>query len=423
MHSTYYQYFVGRDSSASLLKHSGAVFKRMSRLDWQQLARIGVDWVYLLGVFDTRGSVLVTHENDIKLDETLPRTPSVFAISNHAAVHPDLGTTSDFCALVDRLHASGMKVMVDFVANHTGTTHPWIAKHPDWYHHTELGRVSEFSGDVVKLNYQNKALRAEMIRITQYILSWGVDGFRCDMAHLVPDDFWSDLISGIHRVRPVTFVAEAYTDSVFDWQPLVKMHDSGFDLVYNEIYFRTVDKVLTGEINLKGLAEYINYFVHREDRTKWLTYAMNHDDCIDQIHHEYVDAMTMVSGLLGSAQLLFNGQLNGLSHRLAHHWVETLPASNYEISQKPTWYAEFYRLANQKKWLIVDAATTADNLLICQLQNGTNNPRLIVNFNQASQAFAHLVHEIEFAHKTHQSTLLPGGVVVGKSLRARDRNT
>ena len=122
-----------------------------------------------------------------KLGKLLTASPSVDVID------PLYGTTSDFENFVTKAHEMGMKVIIDWVANHTGYDHQWTTKYPEFYHKDEGGNFTGLHGwiDVIDLNYTIPAMRAEMIAsMKHWIHKFDIDGFRCDMARTVPLDFW-----------------------------------------------------------------------------------------------------------------------------------------------------------------------------------------------------------------------------------------
>ena len=158
---------------------------------------------------------------------------SPYSIRDFRAVNPNYGTEEDFQAFVDAANDRGMRVIMDLVANHTAWDHAWTDEHPEWY---VDGPVDGFSipvmdgdttdwTDVVQLDYDQPELREEMIDMMQYwVEEFGVDGYRADVAALVPYDFWSDGIDSLEAVQdPVFMLAEAD-------EP--EMHEVGFDLTY-----------------------------------------------------------------------------------------------------------------------------------------------------------------------------------------------
>ena len=95
---------------------------------------------------------------------------SYYACSDYISINPEFGNLEDFKELVKHVHELDMKLIIDWVANHTGYDHHWTKEHPDWYEKDAAGNFVERHGwkDVIDLNYQNKDLRAAMIECMQY---------------------------------------------------------------------------------------------------------------------------------------------------------------------------------------------------------------------------------------------------------------
>jgi glycosidase len=134
---------------------------------------------------------------------------SPYAIRDFRAINPDYGTLAGIKGLVREAHARGLKVILDLVANHTAWDSVLMAR-PELYVRDGQGRVQPPNADwtdVAKLDYSNPATRAEMIDIMTYWLrESGVDGFRCDVAGLVPTDFWEEARAKLESVRPDLFM-------------------------------------------------------------------------------------------------------------------------------------------------------------------------------------------------------------------------
>jgi len=158
---------------------------------------------------------------------------SSYAVRDYRAINPDYGTAADFQALVRAVHQRGMKLILDWVPNHTAWDNPWIKSHPDFYARDERGEITvprDDNGnltdwtDVAQLDYRNPELCHAMIAAMSYWLEeFGIDGFRVDVAGFVPDTFWRKAVPALRATagRPILFLAE--------WGDL-KMHRLGFDL-------------------------------------------------------------------------------------------------------------------------------------------------------------------------------------------------
>src|SRR5579863_1137141 len=122
---------------------------------------------------------------------------SYYAVKDYYAVNPDYGTMKEWKNLVQHAHSMGFKVIIDWVPNHSSPDNPWITKHPDFYKKDSAGNPAipfDWS-DTRQLNYNNPELRDSMIMAMKWWLKeTNVDGFRCDVAWNVPEDFWKQAI-------------------------------------------------------------------------------------------------------------------------------------------------------------------------------------------------------------------------------------
>ncbi len=137
---------------------------------------------------------------------------SPYSIADYRAVNPEYGTREDFARLIAHAHELGLKVMIDVVYNHTAHDSLLVREHPEWFHQDGLGRpvttVPEWS-DVIDMKHPNEGLTAYLIETLVGWVRFGVDGFRCDVASLVPLDFWLQARREVAAVRPgVIWLAE-----------------------------------------------------------------------------------------------------------------------------------------------------------------------------------------------------------------------
>jgi glycosidase len=160
---------------------------------------------------------------------------SPYAVRDYRAINPDFGNAADFRALVQAVHGRGMKLILDWVPNHTAPDHPWVKEHPDYHVRNERGEPSvprDEKGkltdwtDVAQLDYKNPAVRRAMIDAMRYWLQeFGIDGFRVDVAGFIPYDFWREAVPALRAAVPRRILLLA------EWGDL-EMHRLGFDLTY-----------------------------------------------------------------------------------------------------------------------------------------------------------------------------------------------
>lgn len=206
---------------------------------------------------------------------------SPYSVRNYRAINPAFGTRADFRALVRAVHARGMKLILDWVPNHTAWDHAWIRQHPDFYVHNERGEISvprDERGkltdwtDVAQLDYKNPALRREMIAtMSWWLTEYGIDGFRMDVAGFVPDDFWREAIPALRSAvpRPILLLAE--------WGDL-KMHRFGFDLTYAWDSYSNLKAVWRGEPAVAFVRRELVDLAGMPPGGMRLRFATNHDE-------------------------------------------------------------------------------------------------------------------------------------------------
>ncbi len=137
---------------------------------------------------------------------------SYYACSDYTSVNPEFGTAADLKNLIDRAHTMGFKIIMDWVANHTGWDHVWTKTNPEFYQaDAATGDFKMASGmeDIIELDFKNPALRKAMIDAMQYwVKNYGIDGFRCDLAFWVELDFWKEARTALEKTATVFWLGE-----------------------------------------------------------------------------------------------------------------------------------------------------------------------------------------------------------------------
>jgi 1,4-alpha-glucan branching enzyme len=157
---------------------------------------------------------------------------SYYSISNYKAVNPEFGSLSDFKSLVNDAQKLGMHVLLDWVANHTAWDNVWTKSNPEYYQKNEKNEfvIPWDWSDVIALDYNNPEMRKSMIEAMEYwLIETGIDGFRCDMAGMVPVDFWNQARATLEKIKPLFMLAEdeevvALLDKAFDMNFTWEMH-------------------------------------------------------------------------------------------------------------------------------------------------------------------------------------------------------
>lgn len=166
---------------------------------------------------------------------------SPYAVRDFYGVNPEFGTLEDFRSLVRATHAQGMRLIIDLVANHTSWDSRLMLEHPEWFTRDSAGSIVTPNADwtdVADLDYSRAGLREYMIdMMVWWVRDVGIDGFRCDVAELVPTDFWEAARVALDGVRPVMMLSEG---------SLPEHHVYAFDVTYSWNIYDVLEPLLTG---------------------------------------------------------------------------------------------------------------------------------------------------------------------------------
>lgn len=231
--------------------YRGGTFRAVEE-DLPRIQALGVDYVYLLpiqpsGKVNRKGSM-----------------GSPYAISDYRAIDPEQGTMESFIHLTEAIHAAGMKVMIDVVYNHTAPDSVLSREHPEWFYRKEDGSFGNHVGqwwDVIDLDYSDKGLWDYQIETLKMWAKY-VDGFRCDVAPLVPLEFWKRARAEVAQVRPdCLWVAESVEPEFIRIARKMGLEASSdgelyqaFDILYDHDVYHRMAGVATGE---NSLGEYL----------------------------------------------------------------------------------------------------------------------------------------------------------------------
>lgn len=243
---------------------------------------------------------------------------SPYAVSDFYKTNPEFGTLDDFKSLLAATHQRGMKLIIDLVINHTGWDGPLIEQHPEWFRKDKDGKIVSPNPDwtdVAQLDYSQPALREWMQQMMLYwVRDVGIDGFRCDVAGMVPRSFWEEVRPKLDAVKRVMMLAE-------DDEPA--QHLVAFDLTYDWHTYDLLDKLRAGEVE----AAAINDVLREED---WdyprgalrLRFSDNHDKnawvkpAIERYGPEGMRLAAVLTYALPGVPLIYNGQEVGSPTRL-----------------------------------------------------------------------------------------------------------
>lgn len=325
-----------------------------------RLKKMGVDILWLMPIFP------------ISEKYRKGNLGSYYAVANYKKINPEFGTEEDLHHLIELAHKDSMLVILDWVANHTGWDNPWITKHPDWYTHDTTGQiispVPDWT-DVADLNYDNKDMRNEMLNSMKYWLTdFDVDGFRCDVAMMVPADFWDSTRIELDKVKPVFMLAEAEQADLMQ---------NAFDMNYAWNFHHIMNEIAKGKQNAGSLRKYFeNDKKIYPQKIYRMTFTSNHDEnswngtVYERMPHNF-KTFAALSFVVPGMPLIYSGQEAGLNKRLKFFDKDTINWTNLEMQN---FYTKLIKLKKENQALWNGEAGSPANFI------NTSNPKQILSF-------------------------------------------
>ncbi|HTF29571.1 MAG TPA: alpha-amylase family glycosyl hydrolase [Flavitalea sp.] len=268
-----------------------------------RLHHMGIDILWLMPV------------TPISVEKRQGTFGSYYAASSYIDIDPIYGTADDFRDIITTAHYYGMKVIIDWVANHTGYDHVWTKKHPNFYRKDAKGNFTELYGwlDVIDLNYEIPEMRLEMISsMKHWVKEFEIDGFRCDMARTVPVDFWIEARSECDSIKPLFWLAEC---------EILNYHEV-FDVTYGWECMRACDKFFKGEVPFTDIIDVLIKYSHYPAGSRKLLFTSNHDENTYwgtefEKYGVAAKAMAIFSCTFPGIPLIYSGQEKPNTKRLA----------------------------------------------------------------------------------------------------------
>ncbi|MEO5832484.1 MAG: alpha-amylase family glycosyl hydrolase [Nakamurella sp.] len=263
---------------------------------------------------------------------------SPYAVQDYYSVNPDLGTADDLKAFVFAAHELGLRVITDWVANHTAWDCNLTMQHPDWYVRDWQGNFRPTPwwdwDDIIDLDYDNPEVRQYMTEALKWwVTEFDIDGFRCDVAGFVPVDFWNQARRELDEVKPVFMLAE--------WESR-DLHAAAFDMTYGWSWNETMHHIATGHADAEALHVYYSWNEKAWPRDAMrMTFVSNHDkNAWEGTEYEQfgdaLDAAIVLSVVGEGMPLIYNGQEAGNDRRLKFFEKDPIVWREHK-------YADFYR--------------------------------------------------------------------------------
>ena len=324
---------------------------------------------------------------------------SYYSISDYRAVNPEFGSLGDARQLVEQAHALGIKVILDWVANHSAWDHPWTHCHKDWYKQDAKGEIfpvtfnlgpePEYWTDVVGLNYENPALREAMIaEMAFWIREVNIDGFRCDVASLLPTDFWELARRELDAIKPMFMLAES---------DQADLHRAAFDMSYGWDLADLMKAIGKGQAGAKELRDWVGKESAYPGQAYRMNFTSNHDfnswhGTDAELYGEAYQALAVLSFTLPGMPLIYGGQEARLTRRLEFFEKDPIDWKTLELE---AFYSGLLALKKNNPALangqygapvlLLDAGN--QQLFAFSRQLGSNKVTVAVNLSNQAQTF------------------------------------
>lgn len=345
-----------------------------------RLKRLGVDILWLMPV------------NPIGEVNRKGTLGSYYSVKDYYSINPEFGNLNDFKKLVNKIHNMGMYVIIDWVANHSAWDNKLAVEHPDWYTKNKFGKFQPTPwfdwDDIIDFNYDKPELRKYM---TEALIYWvnetNIDGYRCDVAGFLPNEFWENVRYELEKIKPVFMLAE--------WESR-DLHKKAFDMTYSWSLYDRMKDSFTNKTGADGIVEYLAHDVNTFPNDGYrMTFVENHDKN-SWFGNQFLNfgkglnAAIVLTCTVKGMPLIYSGQESGLSKSLKffdkdlidwkEHEIGKLYKKLFELKHKnrALWNGkyggEMVRIFNDKSDKVISFYREMNNDKIISIINFSNKP-------------------------------------------------
>lgn len=344
---------------------------------------------------------------------------SPYAVKDYYSVNPEFGTLDDLKHFVSAAHQQDMRVILDWVANHTAWDNPLVDEHPDWYARDWKGDFRPTPwwdwADIIDLDYSLPAVRQYMTDALKYwVTEADIDGYRCDVAGFVPTDFWNNVRQELDAIKPVFLLAE--------WEAR-DLHVEAFDMTYAWTWNEAVHEIAMGKAHVGKLYKYYSWnekaypadimrmlFVTNHDKNAWEgTEFEQFGDCLE--------AAIVLSVVSEGMPLIYNGQEAGNPRRLAFFEKDPIVWQTHPLGEL---YTRLFALkkVNTALWnahwgaRMIRVPNSAESQVLSFVrQNSQDKVFVVINFSAQPRTVTFreaLYHGVYTDYFSRQSVEFPG---------------
>ncbi len=308
---------------------------------------------------------------------------SPYAVKDYFSTNTTYGTIDNFKTLVTEAHNHGLAVVIDWVANHTAWDNAWITSHKDWYSQDGGGNIIIPPGtnwaDVADLNFNNQTMRQEMITAMKFwVTTANIDGFRCDYADGVPDNFWKQAIDSVNKTKQnLIWLAEGGSKTHFS---------SGFQMNYSWNFYDAMVSVFAGQSANNIFSTHTSEYSGLPVNAQKLRFTTNHDKTSWEKTPpelfgglEGAKAASVLSVFMGGVPLLYNGQEVGSTVHL--NLFEKTPINWNQNPGMVAFYKSILKLYNENEALRYGTLTNRSTSDVAIFDKTYNNQTFMILVN------------------------------------------
>lgn len=328
---------------------------------------------------------------------------SQYAAQDYTSINPEFGTLEDFKSVVNEAHKMGFKVIIDWVANHTGWDHVWTKTHPDFYlmdPKTNDFQIASGMDDIIELNYQNPKMREAMIEAMKYwVRETDIDGFRCDLASWVEVDFWQQAKPEVETIKPLFWLGEYDELDNPDYATV-------FDASYSWKWMHLTKDFYQKKLPITDLTNLLSQYSAIGNKSMRAWFTTNHDENTwngteYEKYGEMAKTLAVFSATWNGVPLMYNGQeLPLLNKRLEFFEKDPIPWNGE--NKLENFYKKLFELKSKNPALRGgdDQATTQilktsapDQVLAYLRKNGNDEVLVILNLSDAQHLKVQILDE------------------------------
>ncbi len=257
---------------------------------------------------------------------------SYYSVKDYQAVNPEFGSMKDFKSLVSKAHKLGINVIIDWVANHSAWDNAWVTQHPEYYKKDSAGKmISPFDWtDVVQFDHNNdNQAKAMQDALEFWVKECNIDGYRCDVADMLPLQFWINARTRCEKIKPLIWLTESENNNFYN----------AFDIQYGWSFLHTIENWTKGKATIEQIDSVAQIYMKDYNREHYrMMFTTNHDENswsgteYERLGDKASDVANLMMNFPGVA-MVYSGQEEPLKRRLQFFEKDVIKFKKYSLGK------------------------------------------------------------------------------------------